>query len=249
MECICCMGLIKRAIDSLLVAFGKVSIVLVRLYMYVLYRPKAHFVDKTVQTNRLRMPCIVIANHTTIVDPPFILSVLRGKTAIVIAKDWYEKPGINWICRAANGIPCDRFNLDTEWALLAKKELKKGRSVIIFPEGKCREDGDLNEFKPGFAFLARTTGFPVVCVGLDGIYTFGHRIHYVVDVPQTIGRTKGVPSSVDLERQSAQLRERVKLLKAGAVRRGIAGLPAPGTKYAVVPPAPEFGAAETECAQ
>ncbi|MDE5798491.1 MAG: 1-acyl-sn-glycerol-3-phosphate acyltransferase, partial [Treponemataceae bacterium] len=91
------MGLIKRAIDGLLVAFGKVSIVLVRLYMHVLYRPKAHFVDKTVQTNRLRAPCIVIANHTTIVDPPFILSVLRGKTAIVIAKDWYEKPGINWI--------------------------------------------------------------------------------------------------------------------------------------------------------
>lgn len=240
------MGLVKKATDGLLFAFGKVSIVLVRLYMYVLYRPKAHFVDKAVQTNRLKKPCIVIANHTTIVDPPFILSVLRGKTAIVIAKDWFEKPGINWICRAANGIPCDRFNLDTEWALLAKKELKKGRSVIIFPEGKCREDGDLNEFKPGFAFLARSTGFPVVCIGLDGTYTFGHRIHYVVDVPRHIERTKGVASSVDLENQSAQMRERVKRLKAGAVRRSIAALPAPETVYAVVPPSPELCAAETD---
>ena len=233
------MSLLKKAVDDFLYAFGKFSIVLVRFYMYVIYRPKAHFVDKSIQTNKLKEPCIVIANHTTIVDPPFILSILQGKKSIVIAKDWYEKPGINWICRAANGVPCDRFNLDTEWALLAKKELKKGRSVVIFPEGKCREDGDLNEFKSGFAFLARSTGYPVVSIGLDGKYTFGHRIHYVVDVPRKIERTKGVSSSVDLENQSAQLRERVKLLKAAALRHNILPLPSPETVYEVVPPLPE----------
>ena len=243
------MAWAKKTIDHLLFMFGKVSVVLVRMYMHLVYRPKAHFVDRSVQTNRLKTPCIVIANHTTIVDPPFILSVLRGKTAIVIAKDWFEKPGINWICRAANGVPCDRFNLDTEWALLAKKELKKGRSVVIFPEGKCREDGELNEFKSGFAFLARSTGVPVVCVGLDGVYSFGHRIHYVVDVPRRIERTKGVASSADLENHAAQLRERVKLLKAGALRHSVAGLPAPGTVYAVVPPMPEQSATGTEGAR
>ena len=233
------MKLLKRIIDDFLFAFGKFSIVLVRIYMYVVYRPKAHFVDKSVQTNRLKEPRIVIANHTTIVDPPFILSVLRGKTSIVIAKDWFEKPSINWICRAANGIPCDRFNLDTEWALLAKKELKRGRSVVIFPEGKCREDGDLNEFKSGFAFLARSTGCPVVSVGLDGKYGFGHRIHYVVDVPRKVERTKGLASGIDLENQSAQFRERVKLLKAGALSHSLASLPAPDTVYEVIPPGPE----------
>ena len=233
------MKLLKKAIDNFLYAFGKFSIVLVRFYMYVVYRPKAHFVDKSVQTNRLKEPCIVIANHTTIVDPPFILSVLKGKKSIVIAKDWYEKPGINWICRAAEGVPCDRFNLDTEWALLAKKELKKGRSVVIFPEGKCREDGQLNEFKSGFAFLARSTGYPVVSVGLDGKYTFGHRIHYVVDIPKKIEQTKGLASSVDLENQSAQFRERVKLLKAAALRHNTATLPPPDTIYEVVPAQPE----------
>ncbi|MBQ7159932.1 MAG: 1-acyl-sn-glycerol-3-phosphate acyltransferase [Treponema sp.] len=233
------MKLVKKAINNFLFAVGKISIVLVRFYMYVVYRPKAHFVDKSVQTNKLKEPCIVIANHTTIVDPPFILSILRGKTAIVIAKDWFEKPSINWICRAANGVPCDRFNLDTEWALLAKKELKKGRSVVIFPEGKCREDGDLNEFKSGFTFLARSTGYPVVSIGLDGKYSFGHRIHYVVDVPRKVERTKGVSSGVDLENQSAQFRERVKLLKRCALRHDLSSLPAPDTVYEVVPPLPE----------
>lgn len=233
------MKLVKKIIDSFLVAFGKFSIVLVRFYMYVVYRPKAHFVDKSIQTNKLKEPCIVIANHTTIVDPPFILSVLKGKKSIVIAKDWFEKPSINWICRAANGVPCDRFNLDTEWALLAKKELKKGRSVVIFPEGKCREDGDLNEFKSGFAFLARSTGYPVVSIGLDGKYTFGHRIHYVVDVPRKVERTKGLASGQDLENQSAQFRERVKLLKRSAISHSLTALPPPDTVYEVLPPGPE----------
>ena len=114
--------------------------------------------------------------------------------------------------------------------------------MCIFPEGKCREDGDLNEFKSGFAFLARSTGYPVVCVGLDGKYTFGHRIHYVVDVPRKIERTKGVASSVDLENQAAQFRERVKLLKASAICRSTVALPAPGTVYPVVPPTAEANA-------
>lgn len=236
---------LRSAADAFLFAFGKISIVLVRIYMHVVYRPKAHFVDRKIQTNRLKTPCIVIANHTTIVDPPFLLSILKGKTSVVIAKDWYEKGGINWICRAANGVPCDRFNLDTEWALLAKKQLKKGRSVVIFPEGKCREDGELNEFKSGFAFLARSTGCPVVSIGLDGKYSFGHRIHYVVDVPRVIERTKGLSSSVDLENHSAQFRERVKLLKKCAIAHSLDQLPPPETVYEVLPaPAEEAQGAD-----
>ena len=124
--------------------------------------PKAVFTDKTVQTNRVNSPCIIIANHTSVIDPLILLTVIKGKKNIVVAKDWYEKKQFHWILSREKCIPCDRYNLDTEWIQLAKKNLAEGKSVIIFPEGKTRQDGELNEFKSGFAFLARYTGIPVL---------------------------------------------------------------------------------------
>lgn len=195
---------------------SKVAIVLMEGYFHVVYRPKAHYVDKKVQTNKLKEPCIVVANHTSLCDPPFMYSILKGKRTILVAKDWYEKKSINWILQASNCIPVDRFNMDPEWLQDAKKALKSGYSVIIFPEGKIRTDGELNEFKSGFAFLARYTGVPVVTVGLDGNYKFGHRVHYCVDVPEKIVRTKGLSSSEDLNQQSEYFRQKVITFKAAA---------------------------------
>jgi len=202
--------------------FSQFSLFMCKIYYYVLYRPKGHFIDKSVQTNKMKKPCIIIANHTSLCDPVLMMSIVHGKKHIVIAKDWYEKPNLHWILSGINCIPCDRFNMDSEWLNLAKKALNKGESVIIFPEGKLRaeKDGVLNEFKSGFAFLARYTGYPVVSFGLDGKYNFGHRIHYVVDVPENVVRTKGIPSGQDLEQKSAYFQEKVKNLKAQALNKG-----------------------------
>ena len=127
----------------------------VRTYLLVVYRPKMTFLG-SVKSTDLKEPMIIIANHTSMLDPLMVQSLFFHKRSIVVAKDQVEDPHFSWaLKRFKNVIPCDRFNLDTEWALLAKKELEKGNSVIIFPEGKCRYDGLLNEFKTGFAFLIR----------------------------------------------------------------------------------------------
>ena len=198
---------------------SKISFFLVRVYVTVRYMPRAVFVDKSVQTNKVTSPCIIIANHTSILDPLLLLTVIKGKKNIVVAKDWYEKKEFHWILSREKCIPCDRYNLDTEWIQLAKRDLAEGKSVIIFPEGKTRQDGELNEFKSGFAFLARYTALPVLSIGIDGIYKLGHRTKYVVGVPEKIERTKGVPSSEDLANKSEYFRQKVKSLKEKALEK------------------------------
>ena len=130
----------------------------------------------------------------------------------------FRVPHFSWaLTRVKCVIPCDRFNLDTEWALLAKRELEKGNNVIIFPEGKCRYDGLLNEFKTGFAFLARSTGAPVLSVGLEGVYKIGRRTRIVVGEPEKIERVKGIPSSKHLAERSEYFRQKVWTLKQRAL--------------------------------
>jgi len=189
----------------------------VRTYLLVVYRPKMTFLG-SVKSTDLKEPMIIIANHTSMLDPLMVQSLFFHKRSIVVAKDQIEDPHFSWaLKRFKNVIPCDRFNLDTEWALIAKKELEKGNSVIIFPEGKCRYDGLLNEFKTGFAFLARSTGAPVLSVGLDGIYKIGHRTQIIVDEPETIERVKGIPSSKHLAERSEYFRQKVWNLKQQAL--------------------------------
>ena len=195
-----------------------VVIYTVRVFMFAWFRPKVEFTGETVKSARLTHPCVIIANHTSMLDPIMMLAVFFSHKSIVVAKDQIEDPHFRWaLTRAKCVISCDRFNMDTEWALLAKRELEKGNNVIIFPEGKCRYDGLLNEFKTGFAFLARSTGAPVLSVGLDGIYKFGHRTHIVVGDAEKIERVKGIPSSRHLTERSEHFRQKVWQLKQKAL--------------------------------
>ena len=196
----------------------------VRVFLYVWYRPKIVFTGDSVKSPRLKTPSVIIANHTCMLDPLMMLAVFFHKCSIVTAKDQIEDPHFSWaLTRIKRVIPCDRFNLDTEWALIAKREIEKGNSVIIFPEGKCRYDGLLNEFKQGFAFLARSTGAPVVPVGIDGIYKFGHRTRIIVGEAEKIERVKGVPSFKHLSERSEYFRQKVWALKQQAL--GVAEVP------------------------
>ncbi len=195
--------------------------VLGKLYFRIGFRPKVTFTDPSITSTRFREPSIVIANHTSTSDPILLLTLITRKRSIVVAKDWFEMKKFHWILSREKCIPCDRYNLDTEWALLAKKQLEAGNSVLIFPEGKCREDGLLNEFKSGFAFLARSTGAPVVSVGLDGIYRFGHRTRVVFGDAERIGRVKGISSSKHLAERAEFFRQKVWRLKQQAL--GISG--------------------------
>ena len=61
---------------------SKIAFGLVKAYIKVAYHPTSL---------RVRTPAIYIANHTALKDPPFMLTMLKGKTRIVVAKDWYEK--------------------------------------------------------------------------------------------------------------------------------------------------------------
>lgn len=201
--------------------FIRIAIVLCelagKLYFRIAFRPKIVFTDPSVNSLRISTPSILIANHTSTFDPILLLTLFTQKRSIVVAKDWFEMKKFHWILSRERCISCDRYNLDTEWALKAKKALEAGDSVIIFPEGKCREDGLLGEFKQGFAFLARSTGAPVIPIGIDGIYKFGHRTQVVFGKAEPIPRVKGIPSSKHLTERSEAFRQKVWKLKLKAL--------------------------------
>ena len=48
--------------------------------------------------------------------------------------------------------------------------LRKGKNLIIFPEGTRSSDGSLGEFKKTFAILASELNIPIIPVAINGAF-------------------------------------------------------------------------------
>lgn len=119
---------------------------------------------------------LVVANHSSPVDPMFIFSgsqeKLDGRFVRVVefmtAREYCEVKGpIGWICRNMRCIPVDRNGKDMAPAKEALRRLQSGHLVGIFPEGRlnlhAREEG-LLPGNPGVAWLALRSEAPVLPV-------------------------------------------------------------------------------------
>lgn len=189
----------------------KAAYILCRICLKLWYRPRFIYVDKKVQDRNLITPCIIIANHNSLTNGPLLFAALNGNLSALIARDWYEKKGMRRIYDRLHCIPCDRYGLDTNWLRLAIKEIKEGRSVVIFPEGKTRKDGELNDYKPGFALLAVMTGVPVVTVSISSNYSFWRPPVITIDLPRFLDKRKSGDGNYLLE-QSKNFRSRTEEL-------------------------------------
>ena len=97
---------------------------------------------------------LIIANHPSLIDVVFLLS--RFPTAdCLIKQDIVNNPFMHQLVRAADYIP----NTDSASLLEESvRRLRRGRSLILFPEGTRTAPNQLPEIKPGAAAIAVRSG-------------------------------------------------------------------------------------------
>ncbi len=114
---------------------------------------------------------IVMANHTSNLDPPALIPVLPGRVVIYLKESLMRIPVLGYAMRLAGFIPVRRDGT-VESAMAssaaAQRALKQGSCLVIFPEGTRSRDGSLLPFKKGPFFLAMESGAPVVPVSIVG---------------------------------------------------------------------------------
>jgi 1-acyl-sn-glycerol-3-phosphate acyltransferase len=116
---------------------------------------------------------IFMANHVSNIDPPLLLPMIPGRTAVMVKKELFDYPILGRAMRLGSFIPVDRGNRDAGIAAVreAKKVIDQGVSMTIFPEGKRSFDGKLLPFKRGPFYLAMECGLPVVPITIVGTET------------------------------------------------------------------------------
>lgn len=140
-----------------------------RSFFSLYFRVKAEGKEKLPET-----PFIIAPNHQSYFDGMFVSMFLRQK---IFKKTYFyakKKHVNNWIYRFlanTNNVIVVDINKDLKTSLQKMAEvLKKGKNLIIFPEGTRSRDGELGNFKKTFAILSAELGVPIVPVAIDGAY-------------------------------------------------------------------------------
>jgi 1-acyl-sn-glycerol-3-phosphate acyltransferase len=116
-------------------------------------------------------PAIVVCNHISPLDPTLIQSACRYRLITwMMAKEYMDLPVLGSAFRLLGVIPVDRGSRETGPLRTALRQLKEGRIIGIFPEGKIPDtaDGNMLDFQPGVALMAIKANVPVYPAYLDG---------------------------------------------------------------------------------
>lgn len=109
-------------------------------------------------------PCIVAANHESVLDPPLLALAARQPLHFLAKVElWRYRPGA-WLMDALGAIPIRRDRRDLLSVGRAEELLRAGETVAIFPEGTVRG----GTWTRGAARLALATGAPLVPVRIVG---------------------------------------------------------------------------------
>jgi 1-acyl-sn-glycerol-3-phosphate acyltransferase len=119
-----------------------------------------------------KSPYVFVSNHTSMFDIPTVFLALKGNVNFVFKKELTYVPIWGWALRYGHFIMIDRSNPREAMTSIerAAQSIRKGSSVILFPEGTRSLDGKLQPFKRGAFSLATKAGIPVVPVTINGTF-------------------------------------------------------------------------------
>ncbi len=136
----------------------------VRLYCRIFHRSSLY---------DLKLPehgAIVISNHISGLDPLLLIAASDRPLRFMIAKEEYERFGLQWLFRKAGCIPVVREGRADSAYRETLRCLQNNNIVAIFPHGKIHlDDEPVSLIKPGVSKLAERLQCPVYPVRIEGV--------------------------------------------------------------------------------
>ena len=114
----------------------------------------------------LQGPLVVVANHGSHLDPPFLGHALGRPVAFMAKAELFRIPILGDIIRACGAYPVKRGASDREAIRTATARLDEGWAIGVFLDGTRQSDGRVNQPRPGAALLAARSGAPLLPVAI-----------------------------------------------------------------------------------
>ena len=183
----------------------------------------------------LEVPVIFAANHQSHMDTPVIMAALparwRYRVAPAMAKEFFkahffpaEYGRLAWFTSSLNyylaslffnAFPLPQREAGARQTLRYIGDvIEDGYSVLIFPEGKRTDTGEIDRFRPGIGMIASRLEVPVIPVRIEGLDRVLHHT-WRMATPGRVRIAFGAPlylTGDDYESLAKQVEEAVKRL-------------------------------------
>ncbi len=107
---------------------------------------------------------ILVGNHQSYWDPVMMGLKLDTTLTFMANEKLFHKPVLAPVIRGLGAFPVNLKKPDMTAIRTAKKVVKEGKVLALFPEGTRSHDGKLLKFKGGVIYIASVTGEDVVPV-------------------------------------------------------------------------------------
>ena len=180
-------------------------------------RPKIRYTAKQAK-KRLRGGVLVIANHTSFIDPACMMYVLWYRRLYFVCHQAFVETKAGPFFRAAGClIPINADNFSVGSFRSITESLRDGKAVTLFPEGHVNKGDEMLEFKSGMVLISMQSKRPIVPVYLKPRRHWYSRLKAVVGEPVDITvLSEGRPAFSKIQEVTALLKKREEELEAFA---------------------------------
>ncbi|MFL6310695.1 MAG: AMP-binding protein [Terriglobales bacterium] len=159
-------------------------------YIMVMARPK---IIGREQLKDFHGPALIISNHIAEIDIGFLMAALpmrlRNRLGVAMqgemlrsmrhppkdwlfVKRWWEQLRYALIAAFFNVFSLPQRAKYRESFRFAGELVDRGYSVVIFPEGRRTETGEISPFRSGIGLLATHLNLPIIPMRIDGLFPF-----------------------------------------------------------------------------
>ena len=134
---------------------------------------------------------VFVANHQSSYDIYSIYGFLGHNFKWMMKKSLEKVPFVGMACRCAGHIMVDRSSAAAVKKTMdnAKRTLRDGMSLVVFPEGARTWNGKMRSFKRGAFKLAADFNLPLVPITINGAFDVMPRTTYMIKPGRTITLT------------------------------------------------------------
>lgn len=175
---------------------------------------------------------LVVANHVSQKDPPFVgMAVVPRKLHYMAKEELFRVPLLGPFVASQGAFPVRRGGADRAAMRIARAILARGDALLMFPEGTRSKVGRLRRGWPGAGSLALEPGVVTVPVAIWGSQRRLARVRVVIGPPVDLSDLPTGPRGVRAQAATDRM------MAAVAALLPLAGGPAPAPAPVTAEPA------------
>ena len=139
---------------------------------------------------------LIASNHQSFFDPVLIGVGLRREVDYMARASLFRNVVFRRLIVSLNAFPIKREGVDVVAMREAIARIRRGRLVLVFPEGTRTRDGSLGVVRRGLSLISERARAPIVPAVIQGAYQAWPRGAAMIR-PHRIGVAFGRPISVE----------------------------------------------------